>query len=163
MTESTEENFDWATDNAVAVQTQPALAVYSNNFGQVVIRREAAWDEHEDVFVHIVRDNVLTIIGAMLEAAEMTDVRLYRQNGMTCHDIDLPTRAERMMAARPDIDWDQANQDFDALEEAEGPKDRTAAERQRRHRANKKLRDSVTENVTDRDREEPELRLVAAE
>ena len=169
MTDNSTDGFDWAKDDSVAVQTQPALAVYSNKFGQVVIRREAAWDEEDDVFVHITKQNLLTIIGAMLEAAGMTDVRLYRESGMACHDIDLPTRADRMMAARPDIDWDTANQDFDELQEAEPPKDRTAAERQRRYRANKKLRDIVTKTVTptvtdrdvaDDDGDTSQLRLV---
>ena len=137
----TSPDFDWTADDSIAVREQPAIAVYANNNGQVTLRRQGAWDDDDDCFIPIARENVLAIIGAILAAAGMDDVRLYRESpGGLCSDIDLPEPAQ--------------------------PRDRTAAERQRRHRAKLKERDSASENpVTDRDEAESALplRLVAAE
>jgi len=169
----TSDTFDWSADDSVAVREQPSLAVYSNRYGQVVIGRERSWDEEDDCFIHISNETVLTIVGAILRAAGMDDVQLYRQNGTACYDIDLPIRPEvaAMMAARPDIDWKAALEVTNEIEADTGsgaepvqPKDRTAAERQRRHRANKErlAHDAVTETVTEdaADRDAPRLELV---
>jgi hypothetical protein len=79
------------------------------------------------------------------------DVKLYRQNGMSCTDIDLPIRPDlaARMALRPDVDWKAANEDFNEIEaevREPKPKDPTAAERQRRRRA--KIRDGNRDSVT---------------
>jgi hypothetical protein len=145
MTDSPD--FDWREDESIAVQNQPAIAVYTNACGQVVLRRERSWDEEDDGFIHISKENVLTVIGAILRAAGMDDVYLYRQSlGGLCHDVDLP--------ARPDLGETGSNEEPAKL------RDPTAAERQRRRRA--KLRDSDRDNVTDDapDRDAPLLELV---
>jgi hypothetical protein len=124
----TNQEFDWTADESVAVQEQPAIAVYPNPVGQVVIRRQRSWDEEDDSFVHISRGNVLTIVGAILAAAGMDDIRLYRQHGMSCEDIGLGETQTRSLS-----------------------KDRTGAERQRRYRnrhRNGSDRDVTDETVT---------------
>jgi len=41
-------DFDWTSKDAVAVNQQDAIAVYSNDNGDVVIRRQKDWNEEED-------------------------------------------------------------------------------------------------------------------
>jgi hypothetical protein len=60
--------FDW-TSNDVVVRQQDAVAVYQNPYGDVVIRREAAWDEENDVCVVIARQNVPAVVEAILHTA----------------------------------------------------------------------------------------------
>jgi hypothetical protein len=169
----TSTEFDWREDDAIIVREQPAIAVYLNSYGQVTLRRERAWNEEEDCFIPIARENVLTVVRAILLAAGYEHAHLYEQRpGGCCYDIDWPEgpfsrREVAMMAARPDIDWKAVNKDFNEIE-AEAtepqPKDRTAAERQRRRRAKQRDgRDNNRDSDRDRVTEEPELRLVAAE
>jgi hypothetical protein len=68
----------------IAVREQPALAVYLNNYGQVTLRRERSWDEEDDCFIQITKENVLTVVRAILVAAGMEDLNLYSQHGMAC-------------------------------------------------------------------------------
>jgi hypothetical protein len=127
-------DFNWASDDSVAVQTQPAIAVYPNDCGQVTLRRERAWNEEDDCFIPIATENVLIVVDAILKAAGMDDVKLYRERpGGLCSDIEIRTSSEQ-----------SAN-----LQNASKPKDRTATERQRRRRAKTRDdrdgdRDSVT-------------------
>ncbi|MGH6792379.1 MAG: hypothetical protein ACRECF_06540 [Methyloceanibacter sp.] len=144
-------DFDWTSNNnSIAVREQPAIAVYLNSYGQVTLRRARSWDEEDDCFIPIAQENVLTVVGAILRAAGMDDVRLYRQLGdgpfAACEDIDI------------------SEEPFSREAEPK-PKDHTATERQRRCRANKAKRDTVTPERDSRDNaeEEPALRLVAAE
>ena len=169
----TSTEFDWRENDSIMVREQPAIAVYLNNYGQVTLRRERSWNEEEDCLIPIARENVLTVVRAVLLAAGYEHARLYEQRpGGCCYDIDWPEgpfsrREVAMVAARPDIEWKAVNKDFNEIEvEATEPqpKDRTAAERQRRRRA--KQRDG-RDNDRDMNRDsatahEP-LRLVAAE
>jgi hypothetical protein len=163
MTDTSTEQFSWAENESVAVREQPSIAVYQNNHGQVVLRRERSWDEEDDCFIPVAKENVLTIVRAILVAAEMDDLYLYQSTGALCHDVEWPgvrPAIAARMEDRPDIDWNEANATFDEGEHR--PKDPTAAERQRRHRANKRNSNvtpsSVTDTVTDRDA--PRLELV---
>src|SRR5680860_1844805 len=119
MTE-TSNDFDWHADSSIAVREQPALAVYQNPYGQIVIRRERSWDEENDCFIPVAKENALAIVHAILEAAGMEHAYLYEQRpGCLCNDIDWPEgpiqpRVTAMMAARPDIDWKAVNEDADA-------------------------------------------------
>ena len=132
--------FDWREDPSIICEEQPALAVYTNPRGQCVLRQERRWDEDEDTVILVCRENALKVAHAILTAVGMGDIELIRPCGGGYEDVVLPeTSASRS-------------------------KDRTAAERQRRHRA--KLRDSCdSDRDTNRDspKEAPELRLVAAE
>jgi len=156
--------FDWASDDSIAVREQPALAIYSNRYGQVVIRRERNWDEEDDCFIQISTENVLTIVAAILRAADMVDIKLYRQNGMACYDVDLPALPIRpAVAAINELEAERVATCHHS-EDPSSPKDPTAAERQRRRRRKQRdtNRDSDRDTVTP-ERDAPQLRLVAAE
>lgn len=148
---STSEDFDWkdANDRGLVVQ-QPVerVAIYSNPHDDIVIRQAQSWDEDRDTFIVIARAHAFAAARQILVAA------------------GFQPREAAIMAARPDVDWEAHLADFHelAVGEEQKPKDTTAAERQRRHRANKARldRDSVTDSVTGRDGELP-LHLVAAE
>ena len=63
---STPDEFDWATDNSVVCQEQPATAVYRNRAGSIIIRQERSWDADEDSFVYISdRTVALAVIAAI--------------------------------------------------------------------------------------------------
>ena len=48
------DDFDWAATNEdVILPEQRAIAVYTNNWGQAVIRQEKAWDDEDDTYVVI--------------------------------------------------------------------------------------------------------------
>ena len=106
----------------IVVRHQPAIAVYLNPHDEVVIRQQDQYDESDDSFVYVTKDNVLRVVQRRLEVA----------------GIELATSFAELLLLPP-------------------PKNKTAAERMRRHR-NKNRNDSRN-TVT----EEPELRLVAAE
>ena len=109
--------------------------------GEIEIGQEYDGEWHG---IYVQPDNERALIRFMLRMIGMEDVRLYEQKpGGLCTDIHWPDGP------------------FRAAEIIAGPKDKTAAERQRRRRA--KLRDTQTDTVTEhRDGQEP-LRLVAAE
>jgi hypothetical protein len=151
-----EDQFDWASSESVAVHEQPSIAVYQNPYGQVVLRRERSWDEDDDCFIPIARENVLTVIRAILVAADMGDAKLYRDCGGneyfgSCEDIEWPDQNASACVLIEQVDSTLH------LNQAK-PKDKTAAERQRRHRANKAKpdRDTVTVTPAARDIEDSE-------
>jgi hypothetical protein len=147
-------DFDWNpsrdADHSIVVRGQPAIAVYLNPHDEVVIRQEGQYDPSDDHFVYVTKPNALMVARAVLEAA-----------GVNVEFIT-PSVA-RLMIERADIDWRSVNEDFSeraSPEETLPPKDRTAAERQRRHRANKRNGVTVTApTVTERD-DAPRLELV---
>ena len=156
-----EQQFDWASSASVALREQPAVAVYPNDYGHVVLRRERSWDEEEDSVVLIAKTNVLTLVRAILVVAGMGDAKLYRDIGGNdlcgaCEDIEWPE--DQFVSAEQHVG------DADHRSEQPKAKDRTAAERQRRHRANKPKpdRDTVTVTAPERDseRDAPRLELV---
>ena len=55
----TSDSFDWFDNECVVVPEQEALAVYPNPDGDVVIRREARWDENEDPFFVLLEDDAM--------------------------------------------------------------------------------------------------------
>lgn len=142
------EEFSWeAVAEHIVQQQVECVAIYANDRGDIVIRQQQRWDEEDDSWIVIAKANAFAAARAILEAA------------------DIRPDVAAMIASRPDIDWAAVDQEFECqvLEADDSkPKDRTAAQRQRRYRARKRdgERDStVTESVTDRD----ELPLVAAE
>ena len=122
MTDASNSDFNWRSDASIAVCEQRSIAVYKISYGQIVVRRERSWDEEDDCFIPIAQENVLTVVRAILEAAGMEHVYLYKQGpGDLCHDIDWPEgpiqpRVAAMMALRPDIDWKAVNEDFNEIE-----------------------------------------------
>jgi hypothetical protein len=122
--------------------------------GEVELGQEYDGEWHG---IYVQPEHVLRLVRAMLVMVGMEDVKLYRGG-------------DGQFALCEDVDWpdDQFARDFDASEashEADPPKDRTAAERQRRHRSKK--RDNDRDKNRDGDRDgvagQEQLRLVAAE
>jgi hypothetical protein len=106
--------------------------------------------------IYVQPQHVLRLIRAMLLMIGMDDVKLYRGG-------------DGQFALCEDVDWpdNQFARDFDASKashEADPPKDRTATERQRRHRSKKRDIDRDTNRDGDRDSVtgQEQLRLVAA-
>ena len=52
------DRFDWNEDNSVCISEQPATAIYTNRWDQIVIRQQARWDEEEDRIILISRANI---------------------------------------------------------------------------------------------------------
>ena len=66
-----DDRFDWSYRNKdVIVPEQRSLAVYTNNFGQAVIRVERNWDEGSDPFVAIDYTPIPAIIAALTAIAD---------------------------------------------------------------------------------------------
>ena len=63
------EGFDWQTDDSVVVPYQPALAVYVNTRGSIVIRQERGELEDEDTIVIITPANAQTVADGILRTA----------------------------------------------------------------------------------------------
>ena len=57
--------FDWTNNHAVAVDQQDAIAVYSNDNGEVVIRRQKDWNENEDSVIVVAPAYVRQFIEAI--------------------------------------------------------------------------------------------------
>lgn len=51
-------DFDWndPAEEAIIVREQAAIAAYRNPVGNLVIRRQRAWDEEDDAIVIVTRD-----------------------------------------------------------------------------------------------------------
>jgi hypothetical protein len=60
------EEFNWHTDDSIIVESQPALAVYRNGRGHVVVRAEAIGIQDEDSFIFLATaDSVKGLITAL--------------------------------------------------------------------------------------------------
>jgi hypothetical protein len=117
--------FDWYSDD-IAIPQQDAIEVLATTSGTIDICQKPSWDdEQEAIIVTVAKQNVLCLIGALLRAAEMDDVRLIHDLGFGCEEVLLKSY-------RPDL--------IDTGSETKKPpsKDRTAAERQRRYRERKR-------------------------
>jgi hypothetical protein len=143
--------FDWNPnrdeDHSIVVRGQPAIAVYLNPHDEVVIRQEGQYDPSEDNFVYVTKPNALIVAKAVLEAARI-DVEF------------IGPSVAKLITDRTDIDWEAANEAFNETEAK--PKDRTAAERQRRYRERHRNGTVTPETVMDpvTEREAPRLELV---
>ncbi|WP_141339716.1 hypothetical protein [Bradyrhizobium sp. USDA 3458] len=73
-----DDDFSWSINNEdVVVPDQRKTAIYTNQWGQAVIRQERAWDEPEDTFVVIDHSHLPTVIAALLKIADVAPVRDY--------------------------------------------------------------------------------------
>ena len=68
---STSDDFDWNVDDNpdVVVTWQNCIAVYENVAGSIVIRRERAWDEDDDVIILVTKASAPALAQAILRAA----------------------------------------------------------------------------------------------
>jgi hypothetical protein len=115
--------------------------------GEVELGQEYNGEWHG---IYVQPEHVLRLIRGLLRLIGMDDVKLYRGG-------------DGQFALCEDVDWpdDPFARDFDASE-ADPPKDRTAAERQRRHRSKKRDNDRDTNRDGDSVTGQEQLRLVAA-
>ena len=70
-------DFDWddAGDSDIIVRHQPAIAVYANGTGSVVVRQERAWDEDTDLCIFVRPENAKRIAEAILFHAGLVAVQ----------------------------------------------------------------------------------------
>ena len=61
-------DFDWSNPENVALQDQPATALYFNRYGALVIRQCRAWDQDEDTFVYISPENIDDFLNKITDA-----------------------------------------------------------------------------------------------
>jgi hypothetical protein len=56
----------WTPDNEdLVVPEQPAIAIYQNSWGQVVIRQEGDWNDDEDEYIRIGPQSLPAVIGRL--------------------------------------------------------------------------------------------------
>ncbi len=58
-------NFDWNDQDGIAVNQQDAIAVYANDKGDLVLRRQKDWNEEEDSIIVVAPAYVRQLIEAM--------------------------------------------------------------------------------------------------
>jgi hypothetical protein len=122
----TSDSFDWFDNECVVVPEQEALAVYPNPDGDVVIRREARWDENEDPFFVLRRVHAVQFAQAILDAAG------------ACAWVTT-RRMSKLMSERPDIDWHAVNEDFNEVGRLDGPSAEHVPIKERRARVEASL------------------------
>jgi len=59
------ETFDWCEDSSIVLREQSAVAVYTNNTGDLVIRQERRWDEDDDTCIIITKENAQALLDAV--------------------------------------------------------------------------------------------------
>jgi hypothetical protein len=135
----------------IAVPGQAQITIRAAR-GEVELGQEYDGEWHG---IYVQPEHVLRLVQAMLVMIGMGDVKLYRGGDgpfALCEDVDWPD--------------DPCARDFTASEaahEADPPKDRMAAERQRRHRSKKRDNDRDANRDGDSVTGQEQLRLVAAE
>ena len=114
--------------------------------GDIELSQEYDGEYHA---IYICPENALKLIRAVLRVLTLEDVRLHKVDGGVCYEVHWPgDRVAEVGGTEPTASGK--------------PKDRTAAERQRRYRDRKRNGSDVTEpqnTVTD----EPEPRLIDTE
>jgi hypothetical protein len=71
MSTSEDTPFDWSHKNQdVIVPEQRSLAIYTNNFGQAVIRVERHWDQESDPYIVIDHAHIPAVIAALRAIAD---------------------------------------------------------------------------------------------
>jgi hypothetical protein len=126
----------WGDDEAIVVQDQAATAIYANKHGGVVLRQQRAWDEENDTYIVVARENAIRVANAILDAAGHGDLMFYRpsRSGAGYEDVGIDELGHHLAWAPP------------AEGKVKKPKDTTAPERQKRYRDRK--RQGVTTDVT---------------
>ena len=114
--------FDWNpsrdTDHSIVVRHQPAIAVYTNPHDEVVVRQQDQYDESDDHFVFITKDNVRKVAERIMEVAGI-EVATLAEPLLLAPPKDA-TAAERMRRYRNRKRNGDRNEDRDGVtEEAE--------------------------------------------
>jgi hypothetical protein len=111
--------FDWNPskddEHSIVVRHQPAIAVYLNPHDEVVIRQQDQYDESDDHFVFITKDNLLKVVERMLALAE-AEIQTPAQPLLLAPPKDA-TAAERMRRYRNRKRNGDRNEDRDSVTE----------------------------------------------
>jgi hypothetical protein len=67
--EGESEDFSWQDTDSVIIPSQPAIAVYFNPRGEIVIRQESAMHPDEDHFIYIGQKNLRPLIERLQQIA----------------------------------------------------------------------------------------------
>ena len=67
----TDNQFDWMGDSGIVIHEQPAIAVYRNERGQVVIRQRDVLEDRDDV-IHLNLKSVAILTEAIVKATYCT-------------------------------------------------------------------------------------------
>lgn len=81
---TTDDRFNWSSDPTIVVRSQPAVAVYTNAGGTIVIRQEAGWGESEDTFVLITPNAVRDFVQALVQEAGIPELDEQRPQAGIC-------------------------------------------------------------------------------
>jgi hypothetical protein len=66
----TEKDFAWSADQEdIVLREQPSIAIYRNPYDGIVIRQERRWDEDDDTFIVINRENIDTFLDRLTDIA----------------------------------------------------------------------------------------------
>jgi hypothetical protein len=122
---------DWS-DESVVVREQPAISVYRNKFGDVVVRQQSWYDDDPCIIIQL--QNAADVARAILEEAGFDSSVLFRNP------------AESNSESRSEINGHEV---VGKSEIARRPKDKTGADRQRRFRVRRRnAAAAVTPSVT---------------
>jgi hypothetical protein len=98
--------FDWDGSDALVVPEQPAIAVFVNNGGEVVVRQKCT-DDDGDVYVLIQPENARLVALAIMEAAKLS---------AACFDDDpCPIPAQSSSAAERQRRYRQRKRDANTV------------------------------------------------
>ena len=64
-----DDDFDWSPgrNDSVVIPSQPAIAVFFNPLGEVVIRQESQLHPDEDHFIYVRPSNLRTLINSLID------------------------------------------------------------------------------------------------
>ncbi|MFO1098232.1 MAG: hypothetical protein U1E81_08140 [Xanthobacteraceae bacterium] len=70
-----EADFSWSDDDVVVLRPQQAVAIYRNPRGDLVIRQERTWSEHDDPFIVICRNNEQEFLDRLCDFLDVPSIR----------------------------------------------------------------------------------------
>ncbi len=146
------DDFDWTSRNSsLVLTTQMARAIFENERGEIALRQQAdsSWQE-DDSWVYFSKDRALTVVRSILEVAGIDPATAFRDTSRGSFHAQTGNENSNITPAGA-VDRD-SNRDTSAT----APKDKTAADRQRRYRERHADRNAVT-----RDTVTPPLLLAA--
>jgi hypothetical protein len=91
---------NWRDDPCIVCTEQPAIKVYSNPYGQAVIRQERRWDEDGDPIIFVSPEYAIAVAHAILAAAGKGDVEFTQSCGGGFVDVEIPPRAGEQFGKR---------------------------------------------------------------
>lgn len=149
------DRFVWNEDESVVIRPQPAIAIQGNDHGDLLLRQEGQYGISEDQYVDVRRENVVAVCTAMLREAGLhrymiapvdeIEIVGFQGNKMrvpadVLEKLDRITEEGQQEVRAGRIPW--------AMPARTPPKDKTAADRQRRRRKAERDKRDGDRNVT---------------